>query len=148
MSKRKKSITIQKPQISLEETKERRDRAKERYDIKYSGNYGKEAKKIELKRISYEEKKSEAEKDIKKKEQAVYSKTTIGKTEANVSKVIAGASRFVGRYTRRKLSKPKRVLRSKQLHVNIPVTMGRNAPYIPTFMGHEIEEEKRSMFFS
>jgi hypothetical protein len=58
-----------------------------------------------------------------------------------LSKKISGISKSLSK----RLKKPKRILRSQQLQVNINP---RNAPYIPTFMSNTIQEEKRSMFFS
>ena len=48
-------------------------------------------------------------------------------------------------YLDKRLKKPKKIFKHEQLTVDISE---RNAPYIPTFMTYDIEEEKRSMFFS
>jgi len=91
---------------------------------------------------------------IKERRQFVTAKTKLMKEELKKTKAEEKAKEKkkkswkaeVAKLTKR-MSKPKRVLRKQQLHVNIPANTGQ-APYIPTFMSHQIQEEKRSMFFS
>jgi len=85
------------------------------------------------------------EKTLKQLEKEKFKQSRVGvmkrKLDAATGRIASKLHHVAGK----RLKKPKKIFKHEQLTVDISE---RNAPYIPTFMTYDIEEEKRSMFFS
>ena len=87
------------------------------------------------------------EKTLKQLEKEKFKQSRVGVMKRKLDAATTRISNKLQAYTTKRLNKPRRILRKQKLYVHIPADVGQ-APYIPTFMKQQVEEEKRNMFFS
>jgi len=84
--------------------------------------------------------------EIESLKEEKFAKSRTGVAISKIKRIAQKTADSTYSYSKKRIRKPRRILKKQKLIVSIPASTGK-APYIPTFMTYDIQQEKRSMFF-